>query len=231
MPKGLSANLDFLRSVAVLLVLAQHLSRRTVGEGSDAIPTSHLGLFGVLIFFVHTSLVLMYSMERSGLRRFSLARDFYVRRIFRIYPLSILAVLAAVVLHLNSNINGIAGLSHGPLPGWKAILAQVLLVQNLVHVKSIVNVLWSLPFELQMYVFLPLPVCVDAAREDFLAAAWTVDSVCGRCGDSAARGLAWARIAVAFYPVFPSRHHGVRFASNRSVFDLSFGRFSFSDWW
>jgi peptidoglycan/LPS O-acetylase OafA/YrhL len=156
MPKGLSANLDFLRSVAVLLVLAQHLSRRTVGEGSDAIPTSHLGLFGVLIFFVHTSLVLMYSMERSGLRRFSLARDFYVRRIFRIYPLSILAVLAAVVLHLNSNINGIAGLSRGPLPGWKAILAQLLLVQNLVHVKSIVNVLWSLPLELQMYVFLPL---------------------------------------------------------------------------
>jgi peptidoglycan/LPS O-acetylase OafA/YrhL len=156
MRRSFSSNLDFLRAVAVLLVLAQHLTRRATGEAADSIATSYLGLFGVLIFFVHTSLVLMYSMERSGLGGTDLARNFYVRRIFRIYPLSILAVLAAVALHLNSNVNGIAGLSHGPLPGWKAIVSQILLVQNLVHVKSIVNVLWSLPFELQMYVFLPL---------------------------------------------------------------------------
>ncbi|MGH9495229.1 MAG: acyltransferase family protein [Candidatus Sulfotelmatobacter sp.] len=155
MRRSFSSNLDFLRTVAVLLVLAQHLTRRATGEAADSIATSFLGLFGVLIFFVHTSLVLMYSMERSGLGGTDLARNFYIRRIFRIYPLSILAVLAAVALHLNSNINGIAGLSHGPLPGWKSILSQILLAQNLVRVKSIVNVLWSLPFELQMYLFLP----------------------------------------------------------------------------
>lgn len=165
MPKGLSANLDFLRAVAVLLVLTQHLTRRLGGEAVTSLPTSYVGFFGVLIFFVHTSLVLMYSMQRRELRGRTLARDFYTRRIFRIYPLSILAVTAAVALHLNSDINGIAGLSHGPLPGWKAILSQLLLLQNLVHVKSIVNVLWSLPFEVQMYVFLPfLFVCVRRGR-------------------------------------------------------------------
>ncbi len=119
------------------------------------VPTTSLGLFGVLIFFVHTCLVLMYSMERSGLNGSSLLKDFYIRRVFRIYPLSILAVGVAVALHLDSDINGTAGLSYGPLPGKIAIVSQVLLVQNLVHVKSIVNVLWSLPFEVQMYVFLP----------------------------------------------------------------------------
>ncbi len=152
---GISANLDFLRAVAVLLVLTQHLCRRMHVEHLAWIPTTSLGLFGVLLFFVHTSLVLMYSMDRSGLQGPPLLKDFYTRRIFRIYPLSILAVAAAVALHLNSDINGIAGLSYGPLPGKLAILSQLLLVQNLVHVKSIVNVLWSLPFEVQMYLFLP----------------------------------------------------------------------------
>jgi peptidoglycan/LPS O-acetylase OafA/YrhL len=155
MPKGASANLDFLRAIAVLLVLAQHLCRRTHVEYIGWAPTTSLGLFGVLLFFVHTCLVLMYSMERGGLHGASLLKDFYLRRIFRIYPLSILAVGLAVVLHLDSDIHGVAGLSYGPLPGKAAILTQFLLVQNLVHAKSIVNVLWSLPFEVQMYVFLP----------------------------------------------------------------------------
>jgi peptidoglycan/LPS O-acetylase OafA/YrhL len=155
MPKGVSANLDFLRAVAVLLVLAQHICRRMHVEHIGWAPAASLGLFGVLLFFVHTSLVLMYSMERSRLQGKLLLKDFYIRRIFRIYPLSILAVATALALHLNSDINGTAGLSYGSLPGKMAILSQVLLVQNLAHVKSIVNVLWSLPFEVQMYLFLP----------------------------------------------------------------------------
>jgi len=155
MPEDLYANLDLLRAIAVLLVLAQHLSLRMHIEHIAWVPTNSLGLFGVLLFFVHTSLVLMYSMERSGLQGARLLKDFYIRRVFRIYPLSIFAIAVAVTLHLESNLNGIAGLSYGQLPGKIALLSQVLLVQNLVHVKSIVNVLWSLPFEVQMYLFLP----------------------------------------------------------------------------
>jgi len=152
MPGGLNANLDFLRAVAVLLVLAQHLYGRMHLDHS---AVRSLGLFGVLLFFVHTSLVLMSSMERSGLRGTFLLKDFYTRRAFRIYPLSILAVVAALSLHLESDINGTAGLSYGQLPGRMAIVSQIFLFQNLVHVKSIVNVLWSLPFEVQMYLVLP----------------------------------------------------------------------------
>jgi peptidoglycan/LPS O-acetylase OafA/YrhL len=155
MLKGSSSNLDFLRAFAVLIVLTQHLCRRLHVEHIAWAPTTSLGLFGVLLFFVHTSLVLMYSMERGGLHGVPLLRDFYIRRIFRIYPLSILAIAAALALHLESDINGISGLSYGHLPGKMSILSQVLLVQNLVRAKSIVNVLWSLPFEAQMYLFLP----------------------------------------------------------------------------
>jgi peptidoglycan/LPS O-acetylase OafA/YrhL len=111
-----SANLDLLRAVAVLLVLAQHLCRRAYVDQVGWIQTSSLGSFGVLLFFVHTCLVLMYSMERSNLAGWALLKNFATRRIFRIYPLSIFAVLFAISFHLDSDINGIR-LSHGPFPG------------------------------------------------------------------------------------------------------------------
>jgi peptidoglycan/LPS O-acetylase OafA/YrhL len=180
MPKGASANLDVLRAIAVLLVLAQHLSRRMHIEHIAWVPTSSLGFFGVLLFFVHTSLVLMYSMDRtthrSGLHGASLLRDFYIRRIFRIYPLSILAICVAVALHLGSDVNGVAGLSYALLPSKLAILSQLLLVQNLVHVKSTVNVLWSLPYEVQMYLFLPFLFAWVQRKRVFwsLLAIWTI---------------------------------------------------------
>jgi peptidoglycan/LPS O-acetylase OafA/YrhL len=154
--KGFSANLDLLRAVAVLLVLAQHLCKRLYIERFAGMPTSSWGLFGVLLFFVHTCLVLMYSMERRPLAGWPLFRNFAIRRLFRIYPLSVLAVVVALSLHLDSDINGIHGLSRGPFPGIVSVASNLLLVQNLAQVKSIVNVLWSLPFELQMYALLPL---------------------------------------------------------------------------
>ena len=154
MGRGPSANLDLLRSIAVLLVLAQHLCRRLNIDQIGWMSTSW-GVFGVLLFFVHTCLVLMYSMQRSELTGWPLVTNFVTRRIFRIYPLSILAVLAALALHLDSDVNGIRGLSHALLPGKIGIASNLLLIQNLTYTKSIVNVLWSLPFELQMYAFLP----------------------------------------------------------------------------
>ena len=114
-----------------------------------------IGTFGVLLFFVHTCLVLMYSMERGGLDGPVLAGNFYVRRLFRIYPLSILAVLTAVALHLDSGAPGIQGLSRAEPVSLGRILSNLFLIQNLVKPGSIINVLWSLPVEVQMYVILP----------------------------------------------------------------------------
>ena len=153
--KSFSANLDLLRAVAVLLVLAQHLCKRLYIDRFAGMPTSSWGLFGVLLFFVHTCLVLMYSMERRPLTGWPLLKNFATRRLFRIYPLSMVAVVAALVLHLDSDINGIHGLSHGQFPGIASVASNLLLIQNLTYAKSIVNVLWSLPFELQMYALLP----------------------------------------------------------------------------
>ncbi len=155
MQTTLSANLDLLRAVAVLLVLAQHLLNRFQWAGKPGMGTPAMGSFGVLLFFVHTCLVLMYSMERINLDGRRLADNFYIRRIFRIYPLSILAVLTAAALHLDSGLDGTQGLSHVTTISTGRIVSNLLLVQNLIKPGSIVNVLWSLPYEVQMYIFLP----------------------------------------------------------------------------
>jgi len=144
---GTSANLDLLRSLAVLMVLFDHLTRHYHYDRFGSI-----GIFGVLLFFVHTALVLMYSMQRSHLTGFALVKDFYVRRFFRIYPLSILAVLTAYGLHLHADGRG---LSIAPRPGVLELISNVLLVQNLTLSRSIIGPLWSLPLEVQMYLVLP----------------------------------------------------------------------------
>jgi len=155
LPSKVSANLDFLRAVAVLLVLTQHLLNRWQAGLRMGIDIPPIGVFGVLLFFVHTCLVLMYSMERSHLDGLPLAGNFYLRRVFRVYPLSMLAVLTAVALHLDSGVNGVPGLSHAPAVSLGRIFSNLLLMQNMMRPGSIINVLWSLPYEVQMYIFLP----------------------------------------------------------------------------
>jgi peptidoglycan/LPS O-acetylase OafA/YrhL len=139
-------NLDLLRTVAVTLVFVDHLF-----AAADLHGLGDIGRLGVLIFFVHTSLVLMLSMGRLGLSGFRLYSVFLVRRIFRIYPLSILVVLAVVLFRIPA-VNGAGGFIW---IGWPALFSNILLTQNLTHSKSI-DFLWSLPFEMQMYLVLPI---------------------------------------------------------------------------
>lgn len=137
-PMGSSAspNLDPLRSLAVLMVLFDHLCRHYYRDYVGIFGVADIGTFGVLLFFVHTSLVLMQSMQRSRLTGVNLIKSFYLRRFFRIYPLSILTVLAAVALHLHANGRGIV-FGHRPQP--LELASNLLLVQNLTYSDSIVG--------------------------------------------------------------------------------------------
>ena len=140
-----SPNLDVLRTLAVSFVVASHLLIDQSLAHIGHYHTQTLGTLGVMIFFVHTCLVLMRSLARQdgeGTRR-AVALAFLANRVFRIYPLSI-----AVVLLL-------AALGWGPHLAPAALMSNVFLVQNLSGSPSITPVLWSLPFEVQMYLFLP----------------------------------------------------------------------------
>ena len=150
-----SANLDILRSFAVSVVLIDHLVRTLAahtGFHNAAVMafTSQIGHAGVLAFFVHTSLVLMYSLERLNRTAGRVGLRFYLRRFFRIYPLSVFCITLVLVFHI-------------PISAWRdasvitprVILANLFLVQNLFTKISVINSLWSLPYEVQMYLVLP----------------------------------------------------------------------------
>lgn len=143
-----SNNLNILRASAVLMVFVSHAMPNNSGYS--------LGLAGVLIFFVHTSLVLMLSLERSG----DSWLQFMLRRVFRVYPLAIAATLIYLAI----------GFGRLSIP---AMLANITLTQNVFYTQSVPGVLWSLPYEIQMYALLPLAFIV-ARRTKEPISAWVV---------------------------------------------------------
>ena len=149
-----SANLDILRSVAVLLVLVDHafnfaIKRHHLQGWGDY--SAIAGRLGVLLFFVHTSLVLNFSLARIPASGWELFRTFMVRRVFRLYPLSILCVLLAVAFGVASTPD----MNSVPRPGWGVILSNLTLTVDLFNYPVVLMPLWTLPIELQMYVAMP----------------------------------------------------------------------------
>jgi peptidoglycan/LPS O-acetylase OafA/YrhL len=132
-----SANLDLLRSFAVLSVYVCHSASVYFGGN----PLDGLGRLGVLLFFVHTSTVLLTSIDRRREGWW----PFQLRRIFRIYPLSITACCCYA---LSETIKGTG-------PSAKSFWSSIFLIQNLNGADSIPRGLWTLPFEVQMYLVLP----------------------------------------------------------------------------
>lgn len=148
-PKDELPNLDLLRSIAVLLVVVEHtlLALRIYTLGYWQI--GWLGIVGVFMFFVHTSLVLMWSLDREPN-----TLGFYTRRFFRIYPLAIATVLITVAFRIPTMQNPL-GDTFFQSPGVRNIISNVLLVQNLGWRGNILGVMWTLPIEVDMYFLLP----------------------------------------------------------------------------
>jgi peptidoglycan/LPS O-acetylase OafA/YrhL len=149
------ANLDILRAFAVITVMVDHLVPSLhyhLGFSNLAVLlfTNPIGHSGVLAFFVHTSLVLMFSLGRLHATVSSVTQRFYIRRFFRIYPLALFAILLVLITHIPATTWKVT-----PPPGTAVIVSNILLVQNIFTKQDVLGPLWSLPYEVQMYVVLP----------------------------------------------------------------------------
>jgi peptidoglycan/LPS O-acetylase OafA/YrhL len=163
-----SRNLDFLRSYAVILVVGFHLAK-FFDWRFGKLRVTDFGLLGVMLFFVHTTLVLMFSLERqSAAGGAPLFVPFMIRRCFRIYPLAVLVAACAFLFRIPADLQfGKFTLLHQSPSN---LLANLLLIQNVTLQKANPGVLWSLPLELQMYLVLPA-LFVFASR---VKSAWAV---------------------------------------------------------
>lgn len=144
------AALDGLRGVAILIVLASHLTN------SGLLPRPGLlgaGKAGVYLFFVLSAFLLttgLLARPAADLRSGRTWADYALRRVLRIWPLYLAVLVASWFL----TRHGI-GFWPYPLTG-QELAAHVLLQQG----KS---VLWSIPVEFQFYVWLPAVVVLLAA--------------------------------------------------------------------
>jgi peptidoglycan/LPS O-acetylase OafA/YrhL len=158
-----SGNLNVLRSIGVICVVVAHLRRFFGSDWLGPVNVSLFGLAAVLLFFVHTSLALLMSMERMHLSNANFIEAFYLRRAFRIYPLSIVCVLGYTVFQIpESPWMGFAKPTVG------GSLANIGLIQNITSSPSIVGPLWSLPYEVQMCLLLPLLFVLITKRNSIL---------------------------------------------------------------
>jgi peptidoglycan/LPS O-acetylase OafA/YrhL len=195
-------NLDVLRAIAVLLVFASHTTSTLIGHVTPI--AAWMGRAGVQAFFVHTSLVLMASMERDNApERTGWIRRFYVRRALRIYPLSIAVVIVVLLL----GVPPVSTFGHTPTFSIGDIAANFALVQDLANRPNILGVLWTLPLELQMYVALPLCYLI-ARRPSFGAMALLLLAGCA-AADIATRYVdsipgIWRLQVLKFVPCFLS---------------------------
>ena len=138
--------LDVLRGLAALCVVFDHLSYYVLQPARWAIyGWFDFGDYGVFVFFIISGYIVPASLERKGS-----VRTFWVSRLFRLYPLYLLAVGLAVALWL-VHLGGLRGAGSDPET---SVLSQLLMMSNVLAGPNLPNVVWSLSYEMVFYLLL-----------------------------------------------------------------------------
>lgn len=142
--RGHQPELDGFRGFAVLTVLLAHSSH--AGLHPFGLDFDHFGSVGVYLFFVLSAYLINRQMldaleRRSAHPRFWLR--YALRRLLRIYPMYLLALLACLGLHRG----GLESL----IPSWSDLV-------NHLSLRDARGVFWTLPVEITYYLLSPVVV-------------------------------------------------------------------------
>jgi peptidoglycan/LPS O-acetylase OafA/YrhL len=164
--------LDVARGLAAIAVVLHHVLRSTPGLNAVDwwktpaaqdwwIPFVFLGDLAVTLFFVLSGV----SLAMGAVNRVFRVQEFCIKRFFRIYPLYVFAILAYFVFRPVYHL-----LVHTPQNDWlseqyvcpltiKTWATYLTMTSNFVNGPPAFNsALWSLPIEMQFYLFFPLLV-------------------------------------------------------------------------
>ncbi len=176
-------SLDGIRAAAVMIVFVGHAGLGYVVPGG----------FGVTVFFFLSGYLITTLLRREHERtgRISL-RNFYLRRIYRIFPPLYLVLAILITLKL-------AGVIPYPMSGW-AVAAQLLHLTNYylllfpgVEYAPVVPYsvpMWSLAVEEHFYLLFPLALLLLLRKNSYPRAALALAAAC-------ALVLAWRLVLVA----------------------------------
>ncbi|MFJ3727929.1 acyltransferase family protein [Streptomyces sp. NPDC090045] len=138
--------LDALRGIAALIVALHHFDvLRMLPFGGAIWRNFDMGLFGVMLFFIVSGYIIPASLERRGD-----VRGFWIGRIFRIYPALIAAFVLSIMM-LPAGDGSVALLRTGD--DLASLVANGLMLQDLLGVINGMNVTWTLCYEMVFYFF------------------------------------------------------------------------------
>lgn len=133
------AFLDAVRAVAALLVFAEHsLDGVIPGYREWTAANFYPGRVGVIVFLLVSGFIIPVSLEQGGSNAI-----FWLRRVFRLFPLYWLSILVA---YLHSGSGGVA--TYSP---W-VWLTNLTMLQGFVGCPHVVGLFWTLQLELVIYI-------------------------------------------------------------------------------
>jgi peptidoglycan/LPS O-acetylase OafA/YrhL len=138
--------LDALRGIAALFVVFDHLSYHVLQSVRGAVyHVFDPGLYGVFVFFMVSGYIIPASLERKGS-----IRSFWLSRLFRLFPLFGFAIVAVFVMHGF----GYASLRDANTHPTAAVFAHLFMLSDVLGVSNVINVLWTLSYEMVFYLLL-----------------------------------------------------------------------------
>ncbi|GAA3661371.1 hypothetical protein GCM10022224_026090 [Nonomuraea antimicrobica] len=150
--------LDALRGPAALAVTMHHAGWTFIpGIWAEVDRVIDVGTWGVFVFFLVSGYIIPASLERRGD-----LRAFWTGRAFRLLPLLLVAFCLVLALAWLGLLPLPPGLGERPLP--LVAFGNVTMLQELLNLPAVINVTWTLSYEMAFYLMCVALFAVGQAR-------------------------------------------------------------------